>query len=172
MATKTIPIVALHKMTDGEEADIFVLMTSKEEALTKSGKPYHRVGFRDAQREVNFPIWNDSDWANECRESWDPGNFYKIRAVYRDSSYGPQLDINKIRLVNHLDSQDGFDELMCQPSSQFDSEQMLAQLMALAKEEISNSELSALVLDLLESNGPQLSTLPAATYNHHAFVGG
>ena len=38
--------------------------------------------------------------------------FYKVRAVYRDTNYGPQLDIRKIREVCDADAADGFDPMM------------------------------------------------------------
>ena len=60
MATRTKSIVALSEMADGQEADLFVQLTSKEQHKTRDGKPYWRVGFRDAAREVNFPVWSDS----------------------------------------------------------------------------------------------------------------
>ena len=97
MVTQSLPIVPLSEMTAGQEADLFAMMTAKEELKTRDGKPYFRVGFRDADREVNFPIWGDSAWAVDCRDHWTPGVFYKMRATLRESNYGPQLEIRKIR---------------------------------------------------------------------------
>ena len=98
-----MPVVVLSEMQHGQEADLFVLMTVKEELTTRDGKPYFKVGFRDHGREVSFPIWHDSPWATDCREPWQPGTFYKLRAVYRDTNYGPQLDLRKIREVSTAD---------------------------------------------------------------------
>ena len=50
-----MPIATLFEMSPGQEADLFLLMTVKEELKTKTGKPYFRVGFRDGTREVSFP---------------------------------------------------------------------------------------------------------------------
>ena len=76
---RTMPIATLSDLSPGQEADLFLLMTVKEELKTKTGKPYFRVGFRDGDREVSFPIWGDSPWAVECRDRWNPGVFYKLR---------------------------------------------------------------------------------------------
>jgi 3'-5' exoribonuclease len=96
MSTKAaIAIVPLSQLTSGQEAELFALLSSKEELTTRDGKPYFKVTFRDHAREVSFPIWNDSTWAIECREKWRPGAFFKLRAVYRDTNYGPQLDIGR-----------------------------------------------------------------------------
>src|SRR3954452_11806423 len=97
MKPRSIPVVPLAELTHGQEADVFVLMTGKEESLTRDGKKYFRVTFRDSGREVSFPIWNDAPLADDCRQAWTPGCFYKLRATYRDTSFGPQLDIHRIR---------------------------------------------------------------------------
>ena len=94
-----MPVLTLSEISPGQEADLFLLMTAKEELKTKTKKPYFRVGFRDGGREVTFPIWGDSPWAADCRDRWNPGVFYKIRAVYQETSFGPQLEIRKIREV-------------------------------------------------------------------------
>jgi len=165
-------IVTLSEMVHGQEADVFVLMTVKEELMTRDGKPYYKVGFRDHARELTFPIWNDSPWGVDCREAWRPGVFYKVRAIYRDTNYGPQLDVRKIREVCTADRADGFTPAMCLPQTRFDAQAMFDELLAIASERIADGPLRNLVIELLTSNSKQLLTLPAATHNHHAFVGG
>jgi 3'-5' exoribonuclease len=174
MATtsKPITLLPLCELVSGQEADLFALLTVKEELTTRDGKPYFKVAFRDHAREVSFPIWNDSAWAVECRERWQPGKFYKLRGIYRETNYGPQLEIKKIRETIAADSSDGFDPLMCQPRSRFDPAEMFDQLTAIAFEKISDAALRALVVDILSAYRGELLTLPAATRNHHAFVGG
>jgi 3'-5' exoribonuclease len=147
-------------------------MTAKDELTTRDGKPYFKVGFRDHAREVSFPIWHDSPWGADCRDGWRPGMFFKLRAVYRDTNFGPQLELRKVREASKADQADGFSPAMCLPQSRFDAAAMFAELSSIAQERISDRALAALVLELLESNRQQLLTLPAATHNHHAFVGG
>ena len=172
MATTARSLVILSEMTNGQEADFFALMTLKEELTTRDGKPYFKVGFRDHGREVSFPVWSDSPWGADCREAWEPGKFYKLRAVYRETNYGPQLEIRKIREVIEADGDDGFTPHMCVPRSRFDSAEMFDALTELARTHIDNAALRKLVIDLLEANRETLLTLPAATHNHHAYVGG
>jgi 3'-5' exoribonuclease len=168
----TLAIVALSEMTNGQEADLFVLLTAKEELTTRDGKPYFKVAFRDHGREVNFPIWGDSAWAIDCKEKWQAGKFYKVRAIYRDTNYGPQLEIRKIRETNDGDAADGFHPGMCSPQSRFNAQEMFAELVEIAREKIEDPALRSLVLDLLETHHEQLLTLPAATHNHHAYLAG
>jgi 3'-5' exoribonuclease len=170
--SRVIPIVALSEMNHGQEADLFVLMTAKEELTTRDGKPYYKVGFRDHAREVSFPIWHDSPWGADCREAWRPGSFYKLRAVYRETSFGPQLELRKIREVTSADEAEGFSPTMCRAQTRFDATAMYDELLATARERIDDEPLRSLVVELLEQNRAALLTLPAATHNHHAFVGG
>ena len=172
MSKNSSPIVALSDMTDGQDADLFALCVSREQLTTRDGKPYFKVAFRDAAREVSFPIWADSPHADACRDEWTPGEFYKIRAIYRDTNYGPQLDIRKIRPVAEADREDGFDPAMCLPSTRFDPEEMFVEMVGFAKDKIGDGALSDLVVDLLEINRAELLTMPAAKVNHHAFAGG
>ncbi|MFO0791118.1 MAG: HD domain-containing protein [Pirellulales bacterium] len=166
------PVLLLCELTEGQEADFFALLTEKQELKTRDGKPYHRVTFRDAKREVGFPIWCDSPLADSCRNDWSPGNFFKMRAVYRQTTYGPQLDIKKIRPVEDGDRKDGFDPMMCQPSSRFDAVEMFAELMNIIESRIKNKALRTLVADIMEQHREPLLTMPAAKRNHHAFASG
>lgn len=165
-------ITPLHQLCDGDEGDFFALLSEKQLLSTRDGKPYHRVTFRDAKREVSFPIWSDAPLAKECRELWQAGQFFKLRAGYRETNYGPQLDIVRIRPVTDSDCDDGFDPMMCAPRSRFDFQQMFEELMAIAEEAICDPPLRQLVTGLYHRHHQQLLTLPAARVNHHAYLGG
>ena len=165
-------MTSLSDLVDAQEGDFFALMTCKEELRTRDGRPYFKVGFRDAGREVTFPVWAESAFANECRDVWMPGEFYKLRATYRETNFGPQLDIRKIRPVVDEDAAEGFDPNMLLPASRYDREGMFDDLLALAQERIADEALRKLVVDLLVQNQPALLVLPAATRFHHAFLGG
>ena len=88
MPTRTI-LVPLSEMVEGQEADAFVLLAAKSAGTTKDGKPFHRVTFKDAGREVSFPIWHDSAFADACRDQWQAGQFYKVRAIYTRDEVRP-----------------------------------------------------------------------------------
>jgi 3'-5' exoribonuclease len=172
MPAKSLFTIPLSDLCDGQEADTFALLSGKSEQSTKEGKPYWRVSFRDAKREVTFPIWNNSPHYDPCATQWKVGSFYKIRGQYRETSFGPQLEIRNIRLATPDDRKDGFDEWMCLPRSKFDPTRMFAELVELAKTEIRDEKLSALAGDLLTQHQGVLLTLPAARRNHHAFISG
>jgi 3'-5' exoribonuclease len=165
-------IAEMADLANGEEGDFFALLADKQTMTTKDGKPYYRVTFRDARRDCSFPIWSDAPLADACRDEWIVGEFYKLRALYRETNYGPQLEIRKIRRVEDADAADGFTPAMCQKSSRFDSVERFSRLVEVVNEEIGDDALKALTLRLLEENKRELLAWPAATRNHHAFVGG
>jgi 3'-5' exoribonuclease len=176
MAQKSLPLsatsVALFEMVDGQEGEFFALLSEKQELKTRDGKPYYRVTFRDKGRDVSFPIWSDSPLAISCRDEWAPGQFYKMRAVLRQSNYGLQLEIKKIRATEDGDRKDGFDPAMCQPASRFEPVEMFAELMNLIESYVDNKALRKLVTDIYEQHREELLLMPAAKRNHHAFASG
>jgi 3'-5' exoribonuclease len=172
MNQKRMLIVPLCEMADGQEADVFVQLLAKDEGLTRAGKPYFRLTFRDATREVKAFLWQESAYFEECRTAWRKGEFYKIRGVYRDTQYGPNLEVHKARRVEEKDREDGFDELHCQPSTAFDPPRLFDQLLTIANEEIHDPELRSLTVGILQTHREAILTLPAATRNHHNYAGG
>lgn len=169
---KSNSIVSLSEMQPDQEGDMFALLSAKEELTTKNGKPYFRVTFRDGHKEVSFPVWGDSPWAADCRDQWTPGRFYKLRATYRETQYGPQLDIRRIREATDADQSDGFDPNVIIPRSRFSPEVMFDELLGLARDRIESAPLRALVEELLQTNREALLAAPAARHNHHAYAGG
>jgi 3'-5' exoribonuclease len=176
MAQKSLPlsvtITTLSELVEGQEGEFFSLLSEKQELKTRDGKPYYRVTFRDKGRDVSFPIWSDSPLAVSCRDEWAPGQFFKMRAVLRQSQYGLQLDIKKIRAAEDGDRKDGFDPAMCQPASRFDPVEMFAELMNLIESYVDDKALRKLVTDIYEQHREELLLMPAAKRNHHAFASG
>ncbi len=165
-------IVRLSDLEDGQSGDCFVLMTEKNRHTTRDGKPFYRIGFRDAARTVTAMVWQDSAWFEECETRWQPDLFYKIRCRYEDTSYGPQVDIDRIREVVEADEADGFDLGEFHPRTRFDIDELEQRLRRIAQDEIADPALKRLVLELLVDNAEVLRKLPAATRNHHAYTGG
>lgn len=170
--SKTLRVVPLCEMEPNQEAVCFALLVAKQELRTRDGKPYFKVAFRDRRREVSFPIWGDSPLADDCQKGWTVGVAYKIRAILRETSYGPQLDIVRIREAGEADAAEGYDAAMFLPQSRFEPQTMWDELLGLANAKIAEPALRALVLAIHERYRARLLTLPAATRNHHAYVAG
>jgi 3'-5' exoribonuclease len=165
-------VVRLCDLVHGQEADFYALFSAREELTTKDGKPYFRVSFRDAKREVSFPVWSDAPLAPACRDEWIVGAFYKLRASYRETTFGPQLEIRRIRPVADGDAADGFDPSMCMPKARRDAGEMFDEMRSLATERIADRCIAGVVTTLLDENREALLKFPAAAHNHHAYAGG
>lgn len=165
-------IVALSDLASGEQGDCFVLLASKDKSQTRDGKPYYRVNFRDCKRTATSMIWSDTGWFADCENKWSVGEFYKVRCSYSENQYGPQIEIDRIRIVEAADRTQGFSPDDFYEHSRFDRDEMFTELMRIAQEQISEQPLSQLVVGLLEEHTDLIKRMSAASRNHHAFIGG
>ena len=147
-----IRICKLAELKPGVQADCFVLLSAKERATTRDGKPYYRATFRDAGRSAVVMVWSDSPWFEGCDGNWKPGSCYKLRCRYVESSYGPQLELERLRLVEESDRRDGFDETALVKSTRFDIAAMFAELLTIARDRIDAEPLRRLVVGILEEH--------------------
>ncbi len=167
--------VRLRKLIDfvpGDAGDCFALLVGKDRGATRDGKPYYRVTFRDAGRTVTAMVWHDSPFFADCEAAWRKGEYYKLRGRYGETSYGPQLDLDRVRVVLDDDKLDGFDPDDFYVSTRFDAAALFRALVRLVEEEIADESLRRLVVGLLAAHETELLRLPAAAHTHHAFAGG
>lgn len=166
-------IIPLSEVPPNGEATFFAMLSALESAMTKDGKPFWRITFRDAKTSVTQPIWSDSPLAEFCRDRWKPGMFFKIRAVLKiHPQYGGQFEFRQIREVEPRDRVDGFDPLMCLPRTPFDPVAMYDELMRLLAEHVSDVVLRRTVFSLYTKHREKLLSHPAAVHHHHAWAGG
>jgi 3'-5' exoribonuclease len=159
-------------MKDGQTGDCFVLLVNKELRQTRAGKPFYTLTIRDRCRRVGAPVWSDSEFFATCEHEWQAGQFFKVRGTFRNTEWGPQLEIEKVRLTTEEDRNDGFDPLSFRDRTRFDTDTMFQELASLARTHIGEKPLCRLVLAALERYENAIKEIPAATHNHHAFVGG
>ncbi|MCA9073851.1 MAG: HD domain-containing protein [Planctomycetaceae bacterium] len=165
-------ITRLCDLQPGQLGDCFALLTAREQATTRDGKPYFRCTFRDAARSVTAMIWSDTPFFAPCSESWKAGEFYKLRCRFSESSYGPQIELDRIREVNDEDLENGFDPGDFLQSSRFDLDEMFNELTYIVEAEIEEKPLRQLVSQILAEHTDQIKTMQAAMRNHHAYRGG
>ncbi|MDA1014830.1 MAG: HD domain-containing protein [Planctomycetota bacterium] len=164
-------VFELNELVNGQSADTFALLAAKDEAKTKDGKPYFRVTFKDAKRSVVSMIWSDHELFKSCLD-WVVGGFFKLRCKYEETSFGPQVSVDRIRAVVDADREQGFDPDRFFEVSRFDRDEMFAELRGLVEQHISERAVQELVLLLLDENANAIKQHAAAARNHHAFVGG
>ncbi|MBL4884537.1 MAG: HD domain-containing protein [Planctomycetaceae bacterium] len=165
----------VRKLSDfesGEPGDCFALLSKKEQAETRDGKPYYRCQFRDVKRTVTSMIWSDSTWYEQCHNSWQTGEYFKLRCRYSENQYGPQIEIERIRAILPEDSAEGFDPADFLPRSRFDADEMFKELCQIVTDKIEQKPLQQLVMNILTENADQIREFPAASRNHHAYRSG
>ena len=165
-------IVKLSELAAGETGDVFALLAGKERGTTRDGKPYYRLTFRDAARTVAVMVWHDSPFFDDCETRWKKGGFFKLRGRYSETSYGPQLDLDRIRPVVDADALDGFDPDAFYVSTRFDPDAMHRALVGLVEEHVADLPLRRLVLGLLADHAAALTRLPGEAKRHHTTAGG
>ena len=161
-------IVPLHEMVPNQEADVFALLAEKEPTKTKEGKPFLWVTFRDDKRSVRFPIWSDTPVYKEMK-TLKTGTHCKLRATYRITTFGPQLEIHRIRAVEKEDTQEGFTPTLLTPDS---AEKMFDELQRLAEQQLGKDKLHQLVAKILIEYRDTLLFGVASRQHHHNYIGG
>jgi 3'-5' exoribonuclease len=165
-------VAALHEMQKGQSGDFFAVLSERVRRSTRDGKPYFLLRFRDQKRSASVPVWSDSPLFDVCEREWQVGQHFKIRALYDEhEQYGPQLEVQKIRLACDEDRADGYDPAKFVRSTRFDVEALFAELVSGA-ESIADEPLRRLVLRVLSDHEDAIREFPAASRNHHAYRGG
>jgi 3'-5' exoribonuclease len=173
MARQKPELVRLHELIPGQFADFFALLSEKNRAATREGKPYFTCRFRDAKRAAALMVWADGPWFELCERTWQVGQIYKLRGTYGESErYGPQLDIQNIRSFVDADRADGFHLGDLVEHSRHPADDMFAALVELAGKEIADEGLKKLVLTLLERHAEPLPRVPATLNKFYPFAGG
>jgi 3'-5' exoribonuclease len=169
---KKLPLVKLSEMQPGQLVDCFAQLAEKSHRSTREGKPFYSCRFRDPRRTASVMVWADSVLFEESQH-WQVGQFYKIRGIFTEHvKYGPQLDIEQVRLVTEQDRDEGFTELDFMEHSRFDPAAMFAELEALVVAEIADVPLRSLVQNLLQAHAAELKLLPASARHYYPFAGG
>jgi len=180
MINRTVPTEGVHlaiveslsKLQHGQLADFFAQLLSKKRALKRDGSPYYSVTFRDRTRQVRCAIWEGSPLETDCKEQWQEGKFYKIRARYDESIFGGSIRIERLREVNESDSEHGFAPSLCVPSSAYDAYELYEAVLGFAEERIVDPQIFELVREVYSRYQELIVALPASLQHHHAYAGG
>lgn len=164
--------VPLSELTNNQEAIVFAALSAKAAGQTKDGKPYYRATFRDARREATAMIWHDSPFYESCEKSWKIGDFYKIAVLYRESDYGPKLEIRRIRAAVEADAGDGFSPNQCRPTTAIEPALLMDEILALAKARIGKGPLLLLIQRVFKEKRQRLLDTASSRERHHNVFGG
>ncbi|MCZ2343449.1 MAG: hypothetical protein LC104_16895 [Bacteroidales bacterium] len=170
--SQTQPLL-LRQLQPGQPAECFARLTERVAGQTRDGKPYFSCTFRDKVRMAVAKIWADHALFARCAAEWEPGQYYRLRAIYSEHDrYGPQLDVLQLRPITDADREAGFRESDFVERSRFDSEAMFVELRDLAQSTITDEPLRQLVVLLLDRHADVIKLLPAHPRAFFPFPGG
>ena len=167
-------IVRLSELKPRERGVFFAVLAERTKSLSQSNKPYFTCKFKDLRRTVTYMVWLDGAHYSACDSEWQPGQFFKINAIYEEHPrYGPQIvDVEKIRRVIDRDAADGFDPGNLVERTRFDPDALLRDLLGFVQEMISDEPLRRLTLGLIECHGDRFKRLPAHEKRFYPYAGG
>ncbi|MEZ6143559.1 MAG: HD domain-containing protein [Zavarzinella sp.] len=163
----------LSDLKSGETGIFFARLAEKYRQLTRDKKAYFVCKFTDTKRTVGALFWADGRLFPYVERDWEVGQFFKIVADYVENPrFGPQLEVQKIRLVEEKDFAEGFDPKRYQLIARSDPELAYQQLVELVQAEIADPPFQHLVLSILQTHQQLLKVLPGSRHRYYPFPGG
>ena len=143
------------------------LVTSKVIRQTRQGQEYLSVTLSDRGGSLAARAWDE---VATLASRFEEGDYVAVRAQAQLHQQTLQLTLMDLERLEPQDV-DARDYL---PASRWPGESMLEQLRALLQEQISSPVMQAFLRALLEHEPlvQRLLVAPAATSNHHAYLGG
>ena len=151
--------------TKNGTADGYVLIKTVEKKLNVKGVPYLDLLLCDSDGEIVAKLW---DYKEDIHGEYEAGELIKVRGTLSSYNGTEQMRIEKIRKTNSLDGVDIADFV---PSAEYSGEAMYNELIGIANS-FKDSDITKIVVTILEENKEKLLFWPAAYRLHHAIRGG
>jgi 3'-5' exoribonuclease len=145
--------------------DCFVMLKSVEKKTSSKGGYYLDATIADKSGEMNAKLW---DYSEAVHGEYESGTLVKLRGTVSKYNNVDQFRIERIRPVLPEDNVSINDFV---PSVDFDQEAMWCELYDIARS-FSDTDLKAIVTDILTDKKDAMLYWPAAFKMHHAVRGG
>lgn len=156
------------EMTAGDEVRSLFLVGAASQQQARNG-PFWRLELRDASGSLEARVW--SPLSQQCSPA--VGEIVEIEG--RAESFRDRMQLNVSRLRS-LDAEESaaLDASAFMPASERPAPEMLAELEALCRRELTHKPWRSFVLAVLADSEirPRLLRAPAAKGVHHAWAGG
>lgn len=152
----------INEITQEQKVNIKCLISKCDKGKTVKDTPYLSLILEDATGVLDAKFWN---LTNEQIEQYKVG---QIVEVFGDSIIHRNAVQLRVRKMVVLEGEDISDYVRLAPMSRTEMEEEVKALM----NEITDSNLYCVVEEVLEETKDLFYTYPAATRNHHNFVGG
>ena len=152
----------INEITQEQKVEIKCLISKCDKGKTVKDTPYLSLILEDATGVLDAKFWN---LTNEQIEQYKAG---QIVHVFGDSIIHRNAVQLRVRKMTVLEDEDISSYVRLAPMTRKEMEEEVKSLM----EEITDSNLYCVVEQVLEETKDLFYTYPAATRNHHNFVGG
>ena len=152
----------INEITQEQKVEIKCLISKCDKGKTVKDTPYLSLILEDATGILDAKFWN---LTNEQIEQYKAG---QIVHVFGDSIIHRNAVQLRVRKMTVLEDEDISNYVRLAPMTRKEMEEEVKSLM----EEITDSNLYCVVEQVLEETKDLFYTYPAATRNHHNFVGG
>lgn len=156
--------IYISDINTGDNIEDFFMIKSFTVKTASNNKKYCDISLFDKSGEINAKIWE----VPEDYEIYTENKIIKIRGMVSEWNSTNQITITKLRLATDKDECQTKDFLQTAPES---AESMYAFILQCA-EDIEDTQLKLLTMEILSTHSAQLSYYPAAMKNHHAVVSG
>lgn len=152
----------INEITQEQKVDLKGLISKCEKGKTAKDTPYLSLILEDQTGVLDAKFWN---LTNEQIEQYKVGQVVHVQGDSIIHRNAVQLRVRKMIV---LEGEDVSDYVRQAPMSRKEMEEEVKSLM----EEITDSDLYCVCEQILEETKDLFFTYPAATRNHHNFVGG
>ncbi len=159
--------IFISDLKEGMAVDSIFLCSHKTVMTDKNGKPYVNLKLVDRSGSVEARIWDKGPLLAKYFERQD-----YVQAKGHVVFFQDHLQFNVTQISKVSENEVDADAFLPHTEKNIDS--MYQELLALCRAEIKNSFVQKLILGLLEDPvyAPKFKRSPAATLNHHAWIGG
>lgn len=159
--------VFVKELEEGSHIQTTFLVSRKQLDTTRHGDPYLRMTLRDKTGDIEGRVWDDAD---RLAGRFEADDFVQVRAQVSSYKGELQLKIDDIQPVDAADTNPA--DFM--PQSQWEPNELLEQLRELLDDEITADPVRRLLDAILgdEERANAYKRAPAATNNHHNYIGG
>lgn len=158
-------IKGINNYQQGDEINLFMLITQVEKRVTKTNKNYLAMELQDKSGEIRGNYWGATD---EDIKKFKSGTVVWVSGL-RDSYQGnPQIKFKELRLA---DEDEPNDPILYKIKSDIDVEKLKEEINQ-AVFEIQIPEYNRIVRQLLKTYEKDFYLYPAAKKNHHAYESG
>ncbi len=157
----------IQNLTEGERINEVYLVRKKVQATTKAGKPYDNVTLQDKTGTLDGKIWNPE---SNGIDDYDELNYVCVTGDVTTFNGNLQLNINRLRVAREGE----YSPADYLPTSDYDTEEMYQQLLAMIKTVQSPHMRKLLESFFVEQKGfkEKFKFHSAAKSVHHGYVGG